>query len=67
MFPDTYQIGARFYGDWNRDGKSVATAKVEVIRYFGEENETREIYSLRVEEKPELTIVRVSIYPEGWE
>lgn len=67
LLPGTYQFGARFYGDWNRDGKSTTTAEIEVIRHFGEEEETRKVYSLRVEEKTEPTIVRAKVYPEEWE
>ena len=67
LFPGEYHIGARFYGDWNRDAKSTATAEVEVIRHFGTANETRKFYALRIEEKTERVMVKAKVYPEGWE
>ena len=67
LLPGAYEIGARFYGDWNSEGKSTATAEVEVIRNFGQKNETRETYTLRVEEKTNPLIVRAKYYPKGWE
>lgn len=67
LLPGEYEIGARFSGDRNRDGKSTATVEVEVIRHFGEANETRETHALRVEEKTDPVIVRAKVYPAGWE
>lgn len=67
LFPGSYEIGARFYGDWNRDGKSTATAELEVIRNFGAVDENRKTYALRIEEQTEKVMVKAKAYPPGWE
>lgn len=67
LLPGEYEIGARFYGDWNRDAQSTATAEVEVIRHFGQAQESRKVYALRVEEKTDPVIVKARVYPDGWE
>lgn len=67
LVPGTYHFGARFYGDWNDDGLSTATAEVEFTRNFGTPEETREVHALRVEEKTQVEVVKAKVYPEGWE
>ena len=67
LLPGTYHFGARFYGDWNDDGISSATAEVEFTRNFGTPEETREVHVLRVEEKTQVEVVKAKVFPEGWE
>ena len=67
LFPGGYSFGARFYGDWNDDGKSTVTAEVRVIRNFGTAEETQEVRALRIEEKTHAEILKVKVVPPGWE
>ena len=67
LIPGTYHFGARFFGDWNDDGKSTATAEIEFTRNFGTPEETRERRALRIEEKTHSEIMKVTVTPEGWE
>ena len=52
LIPGTYHFAARFYGAWNDDSLSTATAEIEFTRNFGTPEETREVHALRVEKKP---------------
>ena len=67
LLPGAYSLGARFYGDWKDHQSSAVTAEVEVVRNFGEKNETRERHAVRLREKEEKTLVEMDIVPKEWE
>lgn len=62
--PGQYLIQGKFKGDWVHLSKSTVTMTVEVIKNFGEENETRETVTRRVREGKTVEMMRLERTPE---